>query len=146
MSTFNVQVGFKIWLLKNDMNSRLPYHSANIVLSNYIVSWCALPSPNPQSLSIHHGWLCSRYCLNPKPFNEPVRSAGHGKTTTGQLWHCSHLFGLCNSVISALSNVLCGSNCMIDPTELKPLYPFSSFQRSTTTNHWNWWLRVVLSF
>lgn len=69
----------------------------------------------------------------PKPLNEPEGSTGHVKSTTGQLWHCSQLLGLSKSVISALSNVLWGSHCMIDLTQLKPFYPFCLY-RTTTTN------------
>lgn len=71
---------------------------------------------------------------NPKLLNEPKGSTGHVKSTTGQLWHSSQLLALSKSVISALSNVLWGSNCTTDLTQMKPFYPFNSPHGTTTTN------------
>lgn len=74
--------------------------------------------------------------LFPKPLNEPEGSMGHVKSTTGQLWHCSQLLGLSKSVISALSNVLWGSHCMIDLTQQKLFYPLRSYKTNTTNPAW----------
>ncbi len=71
---------------------------------------------------------------NPKLLNEPKGSTGHVKSTTGQPWHSSQLLALSKSVISALSNVLWGSNCTTDLTQMKPFYPFNSPHGTTTTN------------
>lgn len=69
-----------------------------------------------------------------KPRYEPEASTGHVKSTTVQLWHSSQPLVLSKSVISALSNVLWGSNCTTDLTQMKPVYPFNSPQGSATTN------------
>lgn len=71
---------------------------------------------------------------NPTQLNEPKGSTGHVKSTTGQPWHSSQLPGLSESVISALSNVLWGSNCTTDLTHMKPFHPFKSPHGATTTN------------
>lgn len=71
---------------------------------------------------------------NPKLPNEPIGSTGHVKSTTGQPWHSSQLLALSKSLISALSNVLWGSNCTTDLTQMKPFYPFNSPRGTTTTN------------
>lgn len=71
---------------------------------------------------------------NPKLLNEPKGSTGHVKSTTGQPWHSSQLLALSKSIISALSNVLWGSNCTTDLTQMKPFYPFNSPHGTTTTN------------
>ena len=74
---------------------------------------------------------------NPKLSNEPRGSTGHVKSTTGQPWHSSQLLTLSKSVISALSwasNVLWGSNCTTDLTQMKPFYPLNSPHGTTTAN------------
>lgn len=71
---------------------------------------------------------------NPTTLNEPKGSTGHVKSTTGLPWHSSQLPGLSESVISALSNVLWGSNCTTDLTHMKPFHPFKSPHGATTTN------------
>lgn len=43
-------------------------------------------------------------------------------------------FAQSESIISALSNVLWGSNCTTDLTQMKPFYPFKSPHGAATTN------------
>lgn len=78
---------------------------------------------------------CRNGCdINPKPLNEPKGSTGRFKSTTGQPGHSAQLAASPKSVSSALSNVLWGSDCTADLTQMKPFYPLNSPHGTTTTN------------